>query len=241
MDEMTRCVDSVLRARRTTRAFGPAPVSAEQVREILDVASCAPSNSNTQPWRVHVLSGAPMRDLGHALIAAFQRGDVPPAAHFPDPLPQAVALRQEDFGARYYSALGIERADMQGRARQTQRNFSFFGAPVGLVFSIDRRLNAHSWLDLGLFLQNVMIAAKARGIDTCAQVAFARFHSVIARHLAMPEADVTVCGMSMGYADAAASVNRMQVPRERVQDFARFVGFDAEVGCRGQQALRGTF
>lgn len=227
MEETARCVDTVLRSRKTTRAFTSDPVSAGQVREILETASSAPSNSNTQPWRVYVLSGTPMRELGQSLVAAFQSGDLPPATHFPDPLPQTIAMRQEDFGVRYYASLGIDRSDTQRRAQQTQRNFSFFGAPVGLIFSIDRRLKAHSWLDLGLFLQNVMIAAKARGIDTCPQVVFARFHSVIAQHLGMPEGEVTVCGMSMGYGDATASVNGMQTPRERVQDFARFVGFDA--------------
>ena len=225
MGQIAQCVDSVLRSRRTTRAFTPDPVSAAQVREILEIASCSPSNSNTQPWRVHVLAGTPMRELGEALVAASQRGDVPPSVHFPDPLPQALAQRQEDFGARYYASLGIDRSDVQARARQTQRNFSFFGAPVGLIFTIDRRLNVHSWLDLGLFVQNVMIAAKARGIDTCPQAVFARFHAVVARHLDMPEDEVTVCGMSMGFADVTAGVNQVQMPRARVQDFARFVGF----------------
>lgn len=225
MDDIIRCVDSVLRSRRTTRAFTSDPVSADQVREILEVASSAPSNSNTQPWRVYVLAGAPMQELGRSLAAAFQRGDLPAPAHFPDPLPQAFAARQQDFGTRYYGALGIGWSDTDARARQTQRNFSFFGAPVGLIIGIDRRLNAHSWLDLGLFLQNVMIAAGARGISTCPQAIFERFHPVIARHLSMPADEITVCGLSMGYADAAAGVNRMQMPRERVQDFARFAGF----------------
>ena len=225
MEDVQRCVDQVLRARKTTRAFRPDPVSADEVRQILDIASSAPSNSNTQPWRVHVLAGEPLKELGQALVAAFQNGDSLPAAHFPDPLPPAFAQRQQDFGARYYASLGIDRSDAPARARQTLRNFSFFGAPVGLIFSIDRRLNPHSWLDLGLFVQTVMIAAKARGIDTCPQAVFAPFHPVIARYLAMPEDEVTVCGMSMGYADREECVNRMEIPRERVQDFARFVGW----------------
>ncbi|NUZ08019.1 nitroreductase [Piscinibacter koreensis] len=225
MQDTASCVDAVLRSRRTTRAFRPDPLSADTVREILEVASTAPSNSNTQPWRVYVLTGAPMKALGEALVEAFREDTLPPSEHFPDPLPPSFATRQGDFGARYYDCLGIERSDVQGRARQTQRNFAFFGAPVGLIFGIDGRLRPHSWLDLGLFVQSVMIAAQARGIATCPQVSFARFHALIAQHLDMPEHEVTACGMSMGYGDAAAAVNQLQMPRERVNDFARFVGF----------------
>ena len=224
--EVGRCVDGVLRSRRSVRAYRSDPVSRELVREILQVAATAPSNSNTQPWRVHVLTGRPKAELGEALAAAFRDGSFPPAAHFPEPLPDAFGGRQSDFAARYYASLGIAREDGAARSRQTQRNFSFFGAPVGLIFSIDARLTRHSWLDLGLYVQNVMIAARARGLDTCPQVSFARFHALIASRLHLPADEVTACGMSMGHADAAAAVNQVGMPRERVDAFARFVGFD---------------
>jgi nitroreductase len=224
--EVGRCVDQVLRSRRSVRAYRPDPVSRELVREILQVAASAPSNSNTQPWRVHVLAGRPMRELGEALVAAFRADGFPPAAHFPEPLPDEFCGRQRDFAERYYASLGIAREDAAARSRQTQRNFSFFGAPVGLIFSIDARLTRHSWLDLGLYVQNVMIAARARGLDTCPQVSFARFHALIAAQLHMSADEVTACGMSMGYRDGAASVNRMEMPRRRVEEFARFAGFE---------------
>jgi nitroreductase len=219
-------VDEVLRSRRSVRAFRPDAVPAAQVLDILRAAASAPSNSNTQPWRVHVVTGAPMKALGDALVTAFRHGDFPPPDHFPDPLPDELQARQADFGARYYGALGIARDDAAGRTDQTQRNFSFFGAPVGLIFSIDSRLTRHSWLDLGLFVQNVMVAARSRGLDTCPQVSFARYHRVIASHLPMSAHEVTACGMSMGLADADAGVNRMVVPRRAVDDFARLVGFE---------------
>ncbi|MBT2325395.1 nitroreductase [Variovorax paradoxus] len=228
------CVDQVLRSRRSVRAYKPDPVPQDLVLEILQAAASAPSNSNTQPWRAHVLTGAPMKALGDALVAAFQNGNFPPPAHFPDPLPQVFCTRQDDFAVRYYASLGIERKDMAARASQTQRNFSFFGAPVGLIFSIDARLSAHSWLDLGLFVQNVMIAAKARGIDTCPQVSFARFHTVIASHLQMPVEEVTACGMAMGFADASAAVNQMQMPRQRVEEFVRLFGFESAAKLSAQ-------
>jgi nitroreductase len=224
---VAECVDEVMRSRRSVRRYRPDPVSKELVLEILAAAATAPSNSNTQPWRVHAVTGRPKDELATALAAAFQQDTLPPAAHFPAPLPEAFGARQEDFARRYYGCLGIDRKDSAARARQSARNFSFFGAPVGLLFTIDSRLTRHSWLDLGLYVQNVMIAAKARGLDTCPQVSFARFHPVIAAHLEMSAEEVTACGMSMGYGEASAPVNRMDMPRLHVDEFAHLAGFDA--------------
>jgi nitroreductase len=219
--DIARCVDGVLQARRSVRAYKVDAVPRSTVMDVLRAASTAPSNSNTQPWRVHVLSGETKRTLGEALVAAFREGRLPTSAHFPDPLPQAFCDRQADFASRYYDSLGIARDDGAARLRQTERNFSFFGAPVGLIFAIDGRLTRHSWLDLGLFVQNVMIAAKARGLATCPQVSFARFHPVIASHLSMDPQDLTACGMSLGFADAEARVNRMDMPRQPLEEFVR--------------------
>jgi len=224
--EIARCVDEVLRSRRSTRAFRPEPLGRDTVLEILDAAATAPSNSNTQPWRVHVLTGAPMRELADALVESFRQDTLPPSGHFPEPLPAEFGARQADFAARYYACLGIDRKDAAARARQTERNFCFFGAPVGLLFTIDARLTAHSWLDLGLFVQNVMIAARARGIASCPQVSFARFHPVISRLLGLPPEQVTACGMSLGFADKDAAVNQVQMPREGAGAFSRFLGFE---------------
>lgn len=223
--DTVRCVDQVLRSRRSTRAFKPDPLTAQNVLEILDAAATAPSNSNTQPWRVHVLARSAMRELGDALVASFREDSLPPSPHFPDPLPPEFGARQADFAVRYYGCLGIDRHDAAARSAQTEKNFHFFGAPVGLLFSIDRRLTAHSWLDLGLFVQNVMIAAEARGIATCPQMSFARFHPMIASYLGMPVEHVTACGMSMGFAQTTAPVNQVRMPRQGAQEFTRFVGF----------------
>jgi nitroreductase len=221
------CVSGVVRSRRSVRAFKPVPLQRALVEEILDDAATAPSGGNLQPWRVYVLSGAAKDSLAEALVAAARAGAAAPPAHFPEPLPEMFRGRLADFGARYYASLGIDRNDVPARTRQTERNFSFFGAPVGLIFSIDRRLKPHSWIDLGLFAQNVMIAAKARGVDTCPQVSFAPFHDLIASQLQMPAEEVTAFGMSMGYGDHEAEVNRTSMPRERVRDFARLHGFTA--------------
>ena len=226
-EAIARCVTAVVRSRRTVRAFKADPLRRELVEDILEDAACAPSGANIQPWRVYVVSGEIKDTLADALLSVSRAGTAPAPAHFPDPLPDAFRARLMDFGGRYYASLGIDRNDVPARTRQTERNYSFFGAPVGLIFSIDRRLKPHSWIDLGLFAQNVMIAAKARGIDTCPQVSFAPFHDVIASHLHMSSDEVTAFGMSMGYGDPAAEVNQTKMPRERVQDFARLFGFPA--------------
>ncbi len=224
-EAVAQCVSSVVRSRRSVRAFMPTPVPRELVEAILDDAASAPSGANIQPWRVHVLGGAVKDELANALVAAFRAGAAPAPVHFPEPLPEVFRARLMDFGARYYASLGIDRNDAPARMRQTERNFSFFGAPVGLIFSIDRRLKPHSWIDLGLFAQNVMIAAKSRGIDTCPQVAFAQFHDQIASHLQMPPQEIVAFGMSMGYGDTQARVNQTSMPRERPHQFAQFLGF----------------
>lgn len=223
--DVRSCVDAVMRSRKSVRAYKPDPVPRETVLEVLEAAASAPSNSNTQPWRVYVVTGAPMKALGEALVAAFRDGHFPPSTHFPESLASAFSARQADFAQRYYGALGIDRQDAAARALQTQRNFSFFGAPVGLVFSIDASLSRHSWLDLGLYVQNVMLAAKARGLATCPQVSFARFHALLAVRLRMPAHEVTACGMAMGFAEPDAGVNHLDMPRQRVEEFASLAGF----------------
>lgn len=227
-EAVSQCVSAVIRSRRAVRAFKPQPLDRKQVEAILADAATAPSGANIQPWRVHVVAGRVKDALGDALLAASRSGTMPAPAHFPDPLPEVFRARLMDFGARYYASLGIDRTDMAARARQSERNLSFFGAPVGLFFTVDRRLKPHSWIDLGMFAQNVMIAAKARGIDTCPQVSFAPFHAVIAERLLLQPEELTVFGMSMGYGDPDAPVNQPSMPRQDVGAFAQLLGFPPE-------------
>lgn len=222
---IAQCVATVVGTRRSVRAFKPTPLDRAVVEQILEEASTAPSGANIQPWRVYVVTGAIKDELADILVTAFRAGSAPAPAHFPDPLPDGFRTRLMDFGARYYASLNIDRNDVASRMRQTERNFSFFGAPVGLIIGIDRRLKPHSWIDIGLFAQNLMIAAKARGIDTYPQVAFAQLHDQIASHLQMPDEEITAFGISMGYADAEAPVNQTRTPRQSVPDFARMLGF----------------
>jgi nitroreductase len=220
-----QAVDKVIRSRKTVRAFRPEPVSRRTVADILEVAGAAPSNFNSQPWKVHVLTGEPKLALSNALLNAHNAKAAPAYSPFPDPLPDAWISRRDDFGRRYYGALGINEDDGAARYEQTGRNFSFFNAPVGLIFTVDARLKRHSWLDIGLFVQNVMLAARARGLDTCPQVLFARYPDVIAEHLKLGPGQDVVCGMSLGLADELAQVNQLGMPREPVERFVTFLGF----------------
>ncbi len=219
-------VDTVIRSRKTVRAFRPDPVPRSQLVEIIEVARMAPSNFNTQPWRVHVLAGAAKRALSEAISRVHSANTHPPFSPFPQPPPPDCAARLDDFGRRFYTTLSIDRSDMAARARQTGRNFLFFDAPVGFIFTIDSALTKHSWLDFGLFLQNLMLAAHARGLATCPQVSFVRYQSVIAEELGLAPEEAVTCGMSLGYADKQAAVNHLGMPREPVEQFTRWLGFD---------------
>jgi nitroreductase len=212
--------------RTSTRSFEPDPVPRGTVEAILRTASLAPSNSNTQPWGVHVLLGDARRSLARALRDACEAGLAPAFSHFPETLPPRLAAHQSDFGARYYGTLGIDRADAAAREAQTLRNYDFFDAPVGLVLTVDRTLRAHSWLDCGLFLQSLMLAARTHGLATCPQVSFARFDERIRAHLGIPDAERVVCGVSLGRPRADAAVNAMRHPRRPVADFTIWHGRD---------------
>lgn len=224
--EVTAVVDAVIRSRKTVRAFLPDQVPRSQLVEVLDLARTAPSTFNTQPWRVHVLVGRAKQRLSDAILQAHTANAHPPHSALPNPAPPDCVARQADFGQRYYTTLGVDRTDMAARSRQTGRNFVFFDAPVGLIFTINATLTKHSWLDYGLFMQNLILAAQARGLATCPQVSFVRYQSVIAEQLELAPEDSVVCGMSLGYADERAPLNHMGMPRDSLETIVRWRGFE---------------
>jgi nitroreductase len=226
--ETTAAVDAAITSRRSIRAFLPTPVAREEVEAILDVAARAPSGTNTQPWRVYVLTGRTRDRLSDRISAAFddpaQRADhTEEYAYYPTEWVSPYIDRRRKVGWDLYSLLGIGKADKQRMHAQHRRNYCFFDAPVGLIFTIDRVMRQGSWLDYGMFLQSVMVAARARGLDTCPQAAFTAFHKLIADELALPAGEMVVCGMSLGHADPAAVENTLVTEREPVAGFARFL------------------
>src|SRR5262245_5074758 len=219
-------LDAVIRSRKSIRAFRPDPVPKRLLMEVVETARAAPSNFNSQPWRVYLLTGKEKEALGEAIIRAYLFNTTPPFSPFPQPTPADCAARIDEFGRRYYSALCIDRSDMMARAGQTARIYVFFDAPVGLIFTTHAALTRHSWLDCGLFLQSLMLAAQVRGLATCPQVSFVRFQAVIAEQLGLGPDEAVTCGMSFGYEDKQAGVNHLEMPRERLDGICRWLGFE---------------
>ena len=220
-------VDAAITSRRSVRAFLPAAVPRKVIEDILTVAARAPSGTNTQPWLVHVLTGATKVRLSMAICKAYDDPDVRAThteeyAYYPLQWQAPYIDRRRKIGWDLYTLLGIGKADKERMHEQNARNFAFFDAPVGLMFSIDRVMCQGSWLDYGMFLQSIMIAARARGLDTCPQAAFTQFHRIIAAELQWPATQMLVCGMSLGYADSSAIENTLVTEREPVANFTTF-------------------
>ena len=224
---MMLSVDEVLERRRSVRAFRPDPVPRELVEEILRVAARAPSGTNIQPWNLHVVAGETRAELEREVLAHRETDPHDVEAEF-----GRTAKRKEPYTSRMrklgkdmYSLLGIPKGDQAANWRQWGRNFQFFGAPVGLILTIDKDLDAMSYIDIGIFVFAIMLAAKARGLDTCAQGAWNNYWSVTRRVLQVPDDQYIVCGLSLGWADENDPVNTLVSEREPLESFTTFHGF----------------
>jgi len=222
--------DEAIATRRSVRAFLPTPVDRSTVESLLALAARAPSGSNIQPWKVRVVAGPARDNLCRAILEALDSEGA--AAHkrewnyYPVNWREPFLARRRKIGWDLYGLLGIAKGDFEGTERQRRRNYEFFGAPVGLIFTLDEDLEIGSWLDLGIFIGAFAIAARGRGLDTCPQAAFADFHAVIRRELRIPQDEIVICGMALGHADPAAAENRLVTERAAPSDFATFEGFN---------------
>jgi nitroreductase len=229
--QTTAAVDAAISSRRSVRAFLLRPVPRQTIEDILAVASRAPSGVNTQPWKVTVLTGHAKEELSRKILIAHDANaaagstgaDVGEYDYYPTEWAPPYIDRRRKIGWDLYGLLGIGKGDKARMHAQHGRNYTFFDAPVGLIFTIDRILRQGSWLDYGMFLQNVMTAARGRGLDTCPQAAFIGFHKIIKEHLSLPDSEMVVCGMSLGHADESAVENTLITEREPVAGFTRFV------------------
>jgi nitroreductase len=227
-EQITSIVDRVIQRRRSIRAFLPTPVPRETIFQILDVAARAPSGTNTQPWKAIVVTGVKKEALSKELVEIAldpvrDAEHTQEYAYYPDKWVAPYIDRRRKVGYDLYGLLGITKGERERMGRQFARNYTFFGAPVGLFFTIDRVMGQGSWLDYGMFLQNVMIAAKARGLDSCPQAAFCKYHRIIARHLDIPPEQMLVCGMALGYEDTSKIENTLRTVRTPASEFTRFV------------------
>jgi len=218
-------VEEAVAGRRSIRAFLPTPVPRELIERVLAIAGRAPSGSNVQPWHVWVLQGAVRDEIVREAVGRYDRGEVSRGEYnyYPVKWREPYLARRRACGWGLYGTLGIGREDKDKMHAQHARNFAFFDAPVGLVFSIDRDLEKGSWLDYGMFLQSIMVAARGFGLETCPQAAWLIFYDVLQRRLAIPAGQTIVCGMALGYPDPADKVNTFTPARMPVGEFVSFV------------------
>ncbi|MEM9601986.1 MAG: nitroreductase [Pseudomonadota bacterium] len=218
-------VTDAINSRRSVRAFTSTPVSPDVIKRILQTASRAPSGTNMQPWHVYVLQGAQL-DRTIAAVQADFDNDVPFDAeekYYPDRFFEPYTSRRRAVGLGLYKLLGLTKDNTAGMRAQHRRNYQFFDAPVGLICTIDRALNTGSWLDYGMFIQNVLLLAREAGLHTCPQAAFCGYHLALRRTLPIPQDQVVVCGISLGFADLADPANALVTERAEPDDWVTFV------------------
>jgi nitroreductase len=225
----TAATEAAITSRRSVRAFLPTPVPRQTIERILAVASRAPPGTNTQPWNVYVLTGEALQSLSRRLVAAYDDPEerarhTEEYAYYPTEWRSPFIERRRKIGWDLYTLLGIAKTDKARMHAQHRRNYEFFGAPVGLMFTIDRIMRQGSWLDFGMFLEGVMVAARAHGLDTCPQAAFTPFHRIVVDAIGAPANEQLVCGMSLGVADPDAIENTLVTEREPVASFTHFLG-----------------
>ena len=218
-------VEKAIASRRAVRAFLPDPVDPALVRRLIELAAQAPSGTNMQPWRLRVLGPRTRAKLETALVAALD--DPSPREeeyrYYPVAFREPYLSRRRKVGWDLYGLLGVAKGDHAGMRRQTEANLRFFGAPVALMLTVDRDLEIGSWLDLGAFIQTLLIAAQGHGLDSCPQAIFARFHQVVRRELSIPQSEIVVCGIALGKADPDAPANRLVPEREPVESFTSWL------------------
>ena len=219
-------VDTVIEARKSVRAYKKDPVPLELITHVLEVASRAPSATNMQPWKVYVLTGDALARTTIAVSDAFDgepgqyRAEYPyyPAKHF-----EPYLSRRRKLGYDLYGLVGIPKGDKEKMHAQQRRNYTFFDAPVGLLFTLHRDLPCGNFIDYGAFLENVMLSAKSHGLDTCLQAGWSDYHTVLRKVLPIDKTEMVLAGMALGHADPKAPVNRLVTEREPVSSFTTFL------------------
>ena len=218
-------VRDALLSRHSCRSFTARPVEREILHELLDTARFAPSGGNLQPWMVHVLSGDAMLRFRTQLTPKLQADPLGGTAEYhvyPQPLKEPYRSRRLKSGEDMYGHIGVRREDAAARRRQFACNFDFFGAPAAMFFFVDRSMGPPQWSDIGMFLQSLMLLARERGLETCAQESWAIWHKEVSEFLTIDPALMLFCGTAIGYGDYTAPINRLRTERAAVGEFAVF-------------------
>ena len=219
-------VYNAIRSRKSVRAFLPNNIPSELILELLELGARAPSGTNIQPWQAFVVRRDIIAEISNSIKQSGispERADWDDYKYYPQVLTEPFLGRRRTLGEDLYSSLGISRRDIAARRTQFMRNYDFFGAPVGIFFSISRHLETGSYIDLGMMMQNIMIAARAVGLHTCPQAAFAPFHRIIRPIIGLPSDQVLVCAMAVGFEDVADPVNQVKTDRIPMEDWVTLV------------------
>jgi nitroreductase len=222
-------VDEAILSRRSIRAFTDQEVPKETIERIMEVSQRAPSGTNTQPWHAYVCMGEAKEAITRDVCALFDAGmgsKYEDHDYYPAVWKDVHRDRRRGVGWGLYGLLGIEKGDREGAMRQAKRNYAFFDAPVGLFFTVDAYLGKGSWFDAGLYMQTVMLAARGEGLHTCPQAAWITFQDPIFKHLNIPDDQVLLSGMALGYEDTSAIENTLVSEREDVSNVVTYIGFD---------------
>jgi nitroreductase len=215
-------VSEAVKSRHSMRVFKTDPVPREDLEWIITTASRAASNGNLQPWKLYVTTGKARERLSAAILAAMDKGDTGPGAEYdvyPKEFTPVYDARRKLVGKQLYTLLEVPRGDAAGMLKQFRKNYEFFGAPVGMILCVERRMGNGQWIDCGIFLDQLMLLAREKGLHTCPQAAFSRFQHVVRRELAIPDDQVVICGLAVGYADPGAVPNNLITERAPLQDF----------------------
>ena len=218
-------IDEAINTRRSVRAFKSTPVAIDVIKHILTIASRAPSGKNTQPWNVHVFTGNALSALSEVVLDAYwNKPDeyVSDKSLYMESPTEPYLNRQRKLGWDLYGLLGIAKGEREKSREFQALNYKFFNAPVGMIFSINRHMGAMSWLDFGMFIDNICLAARGQGLATCPQASWYHYHELIERYLELPEDQMVHCGLSLGYEDDTAVVNQLRTERVAVDDFSIF-------------------
>ena len=216
--------DAVL-SRHSCRSFTQRPVGTATLRELLDTARFAPSGGNLQPWMVHVLTGDSMLRFRAQLTPKLQADPLAGAAEYnvyPPQMKEPYRSRRQKSGEDMYGHISVRREDTAARRRQFACNFDFFGAPAAMFFFVDRSMGSPQWSDLGMFIQSIMLLARERGLETCAQESWAIWHKEVTEFFSVEPALMLFCGMAIGFGDYDAPINRLRTERAAVDEFAVF-------------------
>jgi nitroreductase len=221
-----------INTRMSARAFTPQEVPRQVLEDLLQLSARAPSGTNTQPWKVYVLQGQSRNTLVEKVCAAHDaiRANPELAAeyreeydYYPEKWVSPFIDRRRENGWSLYGLLGIGKGDKDAMHAQHQRNYKFFDAPVGLMFTLDKVMGRGSLVDYGMFLQNIMLAARALGLHTCPQAAWNGFAKIILPHIGAQDNEMLVCGMALGYADESDKVNTFHTPRVPAAEFTHWL------------------